>query len=167
MIPNRGKGSHGCNLLLALELSWHYVVILFVKWTILLCTIEYLILDWRCVFVRGCVCLLVHFWSVSFSAVYGRDEHTQRNTSVQHTDWLTEETNGDSLEAEIVQLAQISGTDVMNACYCTRIWTLPCLTISRMTVILTDFSLFLHCPHSIFQNFLALLFIFLYSEAPF
>ncbi len=41
---------------------------------------------------------------------------THRETRLcSHTDWLTEETNGDSLEAEIVQLAQISGTDVMNA----------------------------------------------------
>ncbi len=68
---------------------WHWSCLgimlwfLFVKWTILLCTTEYLILDWRCVFVRGCVWLLVHFRSVSFSAVCGRDEHTQRHTSVQ------------------------------------------------------------------------------------
>lgn len=82
-MPNRGTGSHGCNLLLALELSWHYVMILCVKWhvTILLCTTGYLILDWRCVFVRGCVCLLVHFWSVSFSAVV--EMSTQRIASVQ------------------------------------------------------------------------------------
>lgn len=62
------------------------------------------------------LCMLVSSFLKCELQCCGRIEHTHRETRLcNHTDWLTQKTNGDSLEAEIVQLAQISGTDVMNA----------------------------------------------------
>lgn len=81
-MPNRGTGSHGCNLLLALELSWLCYVILSVKCDSFVVYNRMFHLG-----LKMCVCKRLCLFVSSFLKwelqCYGRDEHTHRNASVQ------------------------------------------------------------------------------------